>query len=115
MIGRLHATIACWLFAAGAASADATAMCLDDDDNSAARCACATEALAAEVGAEDAGFYDMVGTRYLANRKDEQGMAESWDAAIVDTAAEAGIGSIALLTRMNAVGTAHRSAIKACR
>lgn len=53
MIRYLCASFTVWLLATGAASADATAMCREDDGNSEAQCVCATEALAAKVGAED--------------------------------------------------------------
>lgn len=97
------------------AMADATAMCLERTGTTEAQCACATDALAGEVGADDAALYDSVGTRYIANKAGGQGMADAWDAAIAETAGEAGLGRTALLTRMNAAGTAHRAAMKACK
>lgn len=101
--------------AAGGALADATAMCLEMGGTTEAQCACATEALAGIVGAEDAALYGAVGTRHLANRAAGQGMGDAWDAAIAETAAEAGLGRTALLGRMNDAGKAHRGAVAACR
>ena len=95
------------------AQADATAMCLALGAPE-ALCTCATEALAAEIAAEDAALYDTIGTRYLANMTAGQGRAEAWDTAIAESAAEAGLGSTALLTRMNAAGSAHRTAMQGC-
>lgn len=96
------------------AAADAMNMCLEMQGATKATCTCASEKLTAEVGAEDAKLYDAVGTRYLANKEAGQSMGDAWDAAIAETAAEAGLGRTALLNRMNTAGKAHRAAIKGC-
>ncbi|MFX0541650.1 hypothetical protein ACEWPM_007945 [Roseovarius sp. S4756] len=96
------------------ASAGGVAMCLEKSGTTEAQCACAEAALIEEIGADDAGIYDRVGTRYLESREAGQSMGDSWDAAIAATAAEIGVGRTALLTRMNVAGKAHRGAIKAC-
>lgn len=108
----LAATACCAL--AAPALADVTAMCLEQPGATEELCACVTEALLAETGEEDAALYEAVGTRYLANKAAGQGMADAWDAAIAETAAEAGLDRIALLTRMNDVGRAHQAAMTAC-
>ena len=102
------------LLSALPAYADATRMCLDRSGTTAQQCACATDALAAEVVAEDLTLYDKVGTLYLANKAAGQGMGDAWDAAIARIASEAGMGRIDLMNRMNVVGRAHRDAIKEC-
>ena len=101
--------------AAAPAAADATAMCLEGNGMTDAQCACATEALADEIGGGDADLYHAVGTRYLENKAAGQSVGDAWDAAIAETAVEAGLGHTALLTRMNAAGKAHRGAMKRCK
>lgn len=97
-----------------AAAADAIDMCLEMNGATEAACICATDELATDFGAEDLVLYDAVGLRYLANKAAGQGMGDAWDAAIADTAAEAGMGRTELLSRMNDVGQAHRDAIGGC-
>lgn len=97
-----------------AARADATGMCLDMSATTEAQCACATDALGAEIGADDLALYDTVGTIYRAAKAQGAGMVAAWDGAIAEVAAAQGLGTRALLTRMNAAGKAHRAAIDAC-
>lgn len=107
-------TCAVLLAMASETAADAMNMCLEMQGATEATCTCASEKLTAEVGAKDAKLYDAVGTRYLANKEAGQGMGDAWDVAVAETAAEAGLGRTALLSRMNAIGKAHRAAIKGC-
>ncbi|MGA9253711.1 MAG: hypothetical protein WBV71_14845 [Roseobacter sp.] len=102
------------LWSAGQALADAQAMCLEGDGATEAQCSCATAALAQEVGVDEAGLYDQVGTLYLANKVAGQSMGDAWDAAIAEVAGRARLGRTALLTRMNSAGRIHRDAIKSC-
>lgn len=102
------------LLAAGPALADATAMCMDTKDADAAVCDCATEALADSASKEDRGLYDRIGTLYLAKMEEGASRGAAWTEALDEVAAENGIGSTGLLTRMNAVGKAHRAAMKSC-
>ena len=94
-----------------------TLLCLDmkgPPEKLAEICPCVTETFQAEVDEEEAALYEAVGARYLAKKSAGQGMVDAWDAAIAETAAEAGLGRTALLSRMNDVGQIHRAAMGSC-
>ena len=96
------------------ALADAAGMCLIMAGTTEEQCTCATEALASEIGAEEAALYDATSTRYRANMSAGQSRGDAWDAALNETASENGFSASDLLRRMNEAGKAHRNAIKSC-
>lgn len=92
----------------------ATEMCMTQMKKSEAQCACATEALVQEVGAEEVAIYNRVGALFLDNMEAGQEMAPAWDAAVKVVGGEIGMSYIDLIARMNPVGRANRNAVKAC-
>jgi hypothetical protein len=89
-----------------------TAMCLALSDEAA--CSCATERLRQDVGAEDFAVYDTIGVDYTSRRAGGEAMADAWEAASGTVAAEIGLSTSELRQRTNAVGRAHRDAIRGC-
>lgn len=77
-------------------------------------CACAAGQLKSDVGDDDYSLYEAVGAAYLANQASGMKMEEAWDAAVRAEASRRGVGFFDILGRTNAVGKAHRKAIKAC-
>jgi hypothetical protein len=76
-------------------------------------CTCATAALAEEIDAADYELYDAIG---LAFRDEYAAGAEyvaAWDAAAATVMQEMGAGG-SLTGRTNAIGRAHRDAVRAC-
>lgn len=100
---------------AGPALGDATAMCMDGKDGREEVCTCATDALAETASEDDRRLYDEIGTLYLANMEDGTDRGTAWTSAMQKVAADEGVGTTSLMVRMNAVGKAHRAAMKACR
>ncbi len=70
-------------------------------------CACASEALEAEIGAEDYALYDAVGAAYLSFMEQGQSRGDAWMAALEE------VGG-ARLDRTNEIGRAHRAEMDAC-
>ncbi|KAA9131530.1 hypothetical protein F3N42_09440 [Marinihelvus fidelis] len=89
-----------------------TAMCLDRYDADA--CACASKALRGEVSAEDFELYDAIGADYMERLEAGEDMSAAWSAASDTQAERLGVKTSGLLKRTNAIGRAHRAAIKAC-
>ncbi len=77
-------------------------------------CACASDALLAEIGPENFGLYDAIGSDYVARMARGEGRVAAWDAASAAVAAEAGVAPHTLMSRTNEIGRAHRTAIEAC-
>jgi len=80
-------------------------MCLDSGDPPAV-CDCAAKALKDEIGAEDYGTYEKVGSIYLREMADGRGRADAWTAAIEQVGVP--------VSQTNPMGKAHRNAMKAC-
>jgi hypothetical protein len=78
-------------------------------------CACASEALLAEIGADDYALYESIGTDYVARMAGGEQRAAAWTAASAAVAAGAGISATELMDRTNVIGRAHRAAIDACK
>ena len=95
-----------------ATAADTTAMCLDQSGNDDTQCECATDALAEEIGEEDADMYNAVGVLYLDGKANGQEEEAAWDAAIETVAGQNDTDREELLERMNAAREAHDEAIK---
>ncbi|MEQ8294520.1 MAG: hypothetical protein RIA08_20155 [Roseovarius sp.] len=97
-----------------AAAADTTAMCLDQTGTDDAQCQCATQALAEEIGEEDADMYNAVGVLYLDGKANGQEEEAAWDAAIETVAGQNDTDQAELLERMNSAREAHGEAIESC-
>jgi hypothetical protein len=96
---------------AGVSLADSvTAMCSKSEDV----CSCATKQLRSSVSDEDYKTYENVGASYLAHKAEGIGMADAWDAAVKEEAGKQGKAFSALMKETNALGKAHRKAIKEC-
>lgn len=76
-------------------------------------CACASEALRAEVGEEDYGLYEAIGADYMARMAAGEARADAWTDASQKVAADRGIDR-STLSRTNTIGRAHRDAIREC-
>jgi hypothetical protein len=77
-------------------------------------CACSAKQLQSEVGENDYALYEAVGAAYLANQASGMKMGDAWDAAVDAESGPRGLGFSEALTKTNAIGKAHRKAIKAC-
>ena len=77
-------------------------------------CACAASQLKNEVGADDYALYEAIGADYIANQSKGMGMGDAWDAAVKVEATKRGSSSTKILSKTNAIGKAHRKAIKTC-
>lgn len=90
-----------------------TGMCLDSGI-SVIGCNCSNEKLALKVTPEQFELYNEVGVEY--RKLQQQGMdrVDAWDAAVKKSAKKRGVGTTAILKDTNAVGRAHRDAMKAC-
>ncbi|MAM60687.1 MAG: hypothetical protein CMH11_04285 [Maritimibacter sp.] len=89
-------------------------MCEARPGTSDSQCACATDALRADVGAEALALYDAVADEAASARAGGIRRREAWDEGIVAVATSRGVGITDLLNRMNSVGRAHRVAIDGC-
>ncbi len=101
-------------YSVGAAQAEdgVAAMCAELAPPEA--CACASEALLAEIGTEDFQLYDAIGADYVERMARGEERAAAWDAASATVAAGAGITPRELLPRTNKIGRTHRAHIVAC-
>jgi hypothetical protein len=90
-----------------------TGMCLAGK-KSAKVCACASEKLRQEVGADDYALYEAVGADYLNAKGRGVGMSEAWDSAVKAAADARGAAFVATLNKTNKLGKSHRKAMKAC-
>ena len=97
------------------AAADTTGMCLDQTGTDDAQCQCATEALAEEIGEEDAEMYNAVGVLYLDGKANGQEEEAAWAAAIETVAGQNDTDQAELLERMNAAREAHSTSIEGCK
>ena len=77
-------------------------------------CACAAGQLKSDVGDDDYGLYEAVGSAYIANQAAGMSMGDAWDAAVKAESNQRGSGFTETLGKTNAIGKAHRKAIKAC-
>jgi hypothetical protein len=98
--------------AVNAASADAVEdMCRKSDEV----CACAAKQLKSDVGDDDYELYAAVGAAYIANQASGMQAGDAWDAAVKAESGRHGLGFTDTLNRTNAIGKAHRKAMKACK
>jgi hypothetical protein len=77
-------------------------------------CACAASKLKSEVGDDDYGLYEAIGTAYIANKAKGMGIGNAWDAAVKAEANKRGSSFVKTLSKTNSLGSAHRKAIKSC-
>lgn len=77
-------------------------------------CTCSAKQLKSEVGDDDYALYEAVGAAYIANQASGMKMGDAWDAAVEAESGPSGMGFSEALTKTNAIGKAHRKAIKAC-
>lgn len=76
-------------------------------------CTCATEALAQAIDAEDFALYDAIGLAFGDERAAGAAYVPAWDAASAAVGQTMAAGGN-LTSRTNAIGRAHRDAIRAC-
>ena len=77
-------------------------------------CACAARQLKTEVGDDDYRLYEAIGSAYIANQTAGMSMGDAWDAAVKAESNQRGSGFSETLSKTNAIGKAHRKAMKAC-
>ena len=77
-------------------------------------CACAASKLKSEIGDDDYGLYEAIGTAYIANKAKGMGLGDAWDAAVKAEASKRGDGFTKTLSKTNSIGSAHSKAIKSC-
>lgn len=77
-------------------------------------CVCAAQQLKSGINEGDYGLYEAVGAAYIANQASGMNMGDAWDAAINTESSKRGLGFSEALSKTNAIGKAHRKAMKAC-
>ncbi|NNJ98601.1 MAG: hypothetical protein HKP12_15745 [Gammaproteobacteria bacterium] len=77
-------------------------------------CSCAARQLKSDVGDADYGLYEAVGSAYIASQATGMSMGDAWDAAVKAESNQRGSGFGETLSKTNAIGKAHRKAIRAC-
>jgi hypothetical protein len=98
----------------GALAADSVdAMCLELDAEDV--CACASEALLAEIGPDDYAIYEAIGADYVERLAAGEDRGDAWTAASRPVADRLGISGSELMRRTNDLGKAHREAMESCR
>jgi len=96
---------------AGSANADPVeGMCKESSEI----CACSAKQLKSEIGGDDYELYEAVGAAYIANQASGMNMGDAWDDAVEAESGPRGMGFSEALAKTNAIGKAHRKAIKAC-
>lgn len=90
------------------------ALCMAVPGATDAKCLCAAERFVAAVGVEDAVLYERAVLGYLDRRQRGVAEPEAWGAAVGEVGREIGRTDVAFLERMEAVGQAHGTAIRAC-
>lgn len=87
---------------------------IDMCSKSANICECAASQFRKDAGDSSYGLYQEVGAAYIVNQAAGMGMGDAWDAAVRAEAKKRGESFSAVLKQTNALGKAHRKAIKNC-
>lgn len=87
---------------------------IDMCSKSAKICECAASQFRKDAGDSSYGLYQAVGAAYIVNQTAGMGMGDAWDAAVRAEAKKRGESFSAVLKQTNALGKAHRKAIKNC-
>ena len=82
---------------------------------SAALCECASDQLAATLGAEDLAVYAEVADAYLLRSAAGLPDEEAWDAAVIEVADASDATESQIRVKVQLAGNFHRDAMRACR
>jgi hypothetical protein len=77
-------------------------------------CACTARKLKSEVGNDKYDLYETIGVAYMANLIKGMNRGDAWDAAVRAESNKRGTDFAELLMQTNAIGQAHRKAMKSC-